>query len=598
MPTWAKGAAAARVAGRVSLVISLQGLSRRDLRRWQAAAKAGDDIELVLVGPRKDASTPSPGPGMAIVTTRSSGRSLSARAGILASTGERVVLVGPGAQLDAPSLAQLAAELDDPAVAVVQPVEEHPDTTVCSAGAYFAPGTPVPAPLLAGHASEDAKALSAVPLPAIHSTVLAMRAADLIALRGLDARFDQGFAEVDLSRRAVAAGLGEARLVPDARAVVSSAATDPSRRVEAGRVLAKRWPHPPPGSAQCVAAAGFTIVGHDQSAAGGSVPRLARLRRPGDGTALRWTIDTAATAGWWGDAWGDTHFANSLAAALRRLGQHVAVDRRSARGRESRRLDDVVLVLRGRDRVEPVEGPANLLWVISHPDEVTAEEAAGFDAVFAASQAWAAQQSQAWGVPIEPLLQCVDATTFRPVGIEPDGGEPTALRPTPPGRVVFVGNARRGFRRPVVEAALQTDHPIVLYGTGWEDLGAADRVAASQIANDRVGELYATAQVVLNDHWEDMARHGFISNRLFDAVACGARVLSDPVAGADELFDGCVRFASSPSEVASLLEQPGPAWPDTAHRLAVAERIRREHSFDERAGRLLEHVLGSGILSK
>ncbi|MCW5951348.1 MAG: glycosyltransferase [Propionibacteriaceae bacterium] len=592
--TWAEAATVPRVAGRVSLIVGLPGLSARDLRHWSGVAGSRSEFELILVG-RRDAAPPEAlGPGVVVVPAQDVGRSGLIAAGTLASTGERLVLIGPGARVDAESLSWLTAALDDPAVAIVQPVEECPDTTIRSAGAYFAPGEPVPTPLLAGHATADAEPLGGTPLPAVHSAVVAMRAADLIALRGLDPRFDGGLGEVDLSLRATDAGLGRARLVPQATAVVAPEAIGPGRQAAAARQFAERWQHPPLGSLECVTAAGFVVREHRRvTADGGAAPVLEPLRSRGPGgAALRWTIDTAATAGWWGDAWGDTHFARSLAAALRRLGQHVAVDRRPARGRESRRLDDVVLVLRGLDRVEPVAGPINLLWVISHPDDVTAEEAAGFDAVFAASERWALQQSRAWGVPVTPLLQCVDATTFGPSVPNPDPATGLGQRPAaPPGRVVFVGNARRGARRPVVEAALQTGEPIDLYGTGWDELGTGDRVVATQIANDRVGGLYASARVVLNDHWEDMARHGFVSNRLFDAVACGARVLSDPVDGATELFEGCVQFASTPAEVAQLLGQPEAAWPDETQRLSVAERVRREHSFDERARRLLDHVL-------
>ena len=77
------------------------------------------------------------------------------------------------------------------------------------------------------------------------------------------------------------------------------------------------------------------------------------------------------TAGWWAQIWGDWHFANSLARALRRLGQDVAVDTKQARERETRRFDDVLLTLRGLDEVPPAPGRVNLIWVISHPDEVT-----------------------------------------------------------------------------------------------------------------------------------------------------------------------------------------------------------------------------------
>ena len=58
-----------------------------------------------------------------------------------------------------------------------------------------------------------------------------------------------------------------------------------------------------------------------------------------------------------GETWGDTHFARSLAAALERRGQHVAVDPAPARARWSRSLDDVVLVL--RDWTPSYRGPGH-----------------------------------------------------------------------------------------------------------------------------------------------------------------------------------------------------------------------------------------------
>ena len=297
-------------------------------------------------------------------------------------------------------------------------------------------------------------------------------------------------------------------------------------------------------------------------------------------TSLRWAIDTAATPGRWGDRWGDTHFADSLAAALRRRGQQVTVDRRDTRGRASRAADDVVVTLRGLTAVDPSPGAVNLLWVISHPDDVTAAEAAGFDAVFAASPAWAAARTAEWGVAVEPLLQCTDRERFSP-------GRPGG----PARQVLFVGNARRGTTRPMVDWAVAAGADLQVYGTGWEDTPHGDRVAAVFLPNDQVGAHYAAAGIVLNDHWADMRRAGFLSNRLFDAVASGARVLSDPVEGT-ELFEGCVVTCGSADQVARVLAaDPDTVWPSAAHRRTVAERIRAAHSFDARAGVLLERAV-------
>lgn len=296
---------------------------------------------------------------------------------------------------------------------------------------------------------------------------------------------------------------------------------------------------------------------------------------------LRWAIDTAATPGRWGDLWGDTHFAVSLAEALRRLGQLVRIDRRDTRDRASRAADDVVLALRGLDVGLPRTGPVNLLWVISHPDEVSGDEARRYDGVFAASPRWADQRSAEWGIPVRPLLQCTDTELCHPGRAAPERA----------GGVLFVGNARRGAHRPIVEAAAAVTD-VAIIGTGWEHTSQADRLVATSVPNAEVGAYYAAAGVVLNDHWSDMRRAGFVSNRLFDAVACGARVLSDPVDGLAELFDGCVLTCDSADDVrAALTAERDAVWPERGQRLAVAERVRAQHSFDRRAATLLEYVL-------
>ena len=108
--------------------------------------------------------------------------------------------------------------------------------------------------------------------------------------------------------------------------------------------------------------------------------------------------------------------------------------------------------------------------------------------------------------------------------------------------------------------------------------------------NTELGRLYASAGVVLNDHWADMRRDGFVSNRLFDAAACGARVLSDDVAGASELFGGLVRTFTDPAEVGGLLAEVPVGWPAYDERVLLAERVVREHSFDRRAETLVDAV--------
>jgi hypothetical protein len=57
------------------------------------------------------------------------------------------------------------------------------------------------------------------------------------------------------------------------------------------------------------------------------------------------------------------------------------------------------------------------------------------------------------------------------------------------------------------------------------------------VANAELRHHYSAADVVLNDHWPEMRQRGFLSNRLYDALAFGACVVSDHVAGIEAEFD-------------------------------------------------------------
>jgi spore maturation protein CgeB len=105
-----------------------------------------------------------------------------------------------------------------------------------------------------------------------------------------------------------------------------------------------------------------------------------------------------------------------------------------------------------------------------------------------------------------------------------------------------------------------------------------------------VGAAYASAGVVLNDHFDGMRREGFLSNRLFDTVASGARVVTDDVAGLGDLFGDSVQVYRDQADLARLCD---PAVREEAFgspdaRLATARRVGREHSFAARARVLVE----------
>ncbi len=295
--------------------------------------------------------------------------------------------------------------------------------------------------------------------------------------------------------------------------------------------------------------------------------------------SLTWSVVVAAPRPPAGDQWGDTVFARDLVAALERAGQQAKVVFRPGAESEGREKDDVVVVLRGLRRVVPRRGRATwLLWVISHPELVELDEPADYDAVFAASAHWT--RAGEFGVPVTPLLQATAPERFNPQTAAPDSGAD----------VLFVGSTR-GEYRPIVRAAVESGVHVAIHGVGWEEFLPAERITGEFLDPRDLPAAYASAGVVLNDHWPDMAREGFLSNRLFDAAATATRILSDPATGVEEVFGDTVRTASSPEEIASVLHGDREReFADRATRLDLASRIARDHSFDARAAVLIERA--------
>jgi GT2 family glycosyltransferase len=512
------------------------------------------------------------------------------------ATGSTVVFLNNDTTVPADWLPPLVEALQQPEVLAVQPLLLYPSGSVQCAGVVFPTTGGLPHPLLQGFPVEDARAVDTLQLSALTGAALVVRHADAVALRGFDPVFTNGMEDVDLCHRLRALRPGHFRVVSEVRVVHHESRTPGrfARHLVNRDVYLDRWGgvDEPRDDERMWAACGFTVVGHEVRHVAGpagrrlGVPdpvlvRTARLEVVEHPRPLRWAIKHAAPTGDLGETWGDTHFARALAGALRRLGQEVVIDHRDELERATGRHDDVALVLRGLRPVRTTPEFPTLAWVISHPDMVTRAELAACDHVFAASTTWAQDRTAAWGVPVEPLLQATEPELFHPGRGVPGTGHD----------VLFVGNSRN-VNRPVVRDAVEAGLPLTVYGTRWEQFLPAELIAADYLDNEHLAIAYRSAGFVLNDHWEDMARDGFLSNRLFDAVASGARVITDEVAGGSEglhaLFGDAVQVYRSVEDLHRLVEAGDAVFGDEASRAAVAERVAAEHSFDARAQRLLE----------
>ena len=279
------------------------------------------------------------------------------------------------------------------------------------------------------------------------------------------------------------------------------------------------------------------------------------------------------------ESWGDYHFARALQRSLERAGHPTRLHFHPDWSNAVTAREDVAVHLFGLREADLRPSQINLLWQISHPDRATAELYDRYDHVFVASDRFAARMAPLAHVPVTALHQATDPERFWP--------DPTG----PAHELLFVGNSRN-VRRRIIDDLADTPHDLAVYGRRWRaDLIDPRFVKGERIPNADLRRYYSSAAIVLNDHWDDMRAEGFLSNRLYDALACGAFVISDHVVGIDTEFDRAVVTYRDRVDLAALIEQYL-GDPDERHergrrgRAAILDR----HTFDARAQVLMTAV--------
>jgi GT2 family glycosyltransferase/spore maturation protein CgeB len=278
-------------------------------------------------------------------------------------------------------------------------------------------------------------------------------------------------------------------------------------------------------------------------------------------------------------AWGDYHFARDVQRQLEQRGHPTRIHLLDEWPRSPSARADVALHLHGLSDHRPRPSQLNILWVISHPDRITPQVCDRYDLVFVASDSFVKELASRVRVPVIPLHQATDPERFTP--------DPTG----PKHELLFVGNTR-GVRRAIVDDLSSTVHDLAVYGKGWTaDLIDPIHVRGEHVDNRVLNRYYSSASVVLNDHWPDMRAHGFFSNRLYDALASGAFVVSDHVLGVQDEFDDGVVTYGDRDELRRIIDE---YLPDAIARGEVAARGRAavlaRHTFGHRVDTILAEV--------
>lgn len=117
--------------------------------------------------------------------------------------------------------------------------------------------------------------------------------------------------------------------------------------------------------------------------------------------------------------------------------------------------------------------------------------------------------------------------------------------------ILFVGS--NWHDRTSLRYALESGFEVDVYGYRWEGIVPDKMYKAPYIANKDLNRYYSSAKIVLNDHRPDMKAFGFVNNRIYDATAAGALVISDYMPEIELIYGDSIPMYKTKEELAEKL---------------------------------------------
>lgn len=278
---------------------------------------------------------------------------------------------------------------------------------------------------------------------------------------------------------------------------------------------------------------------------------------------------------WWGDYW----FGLDLAQGLKDQGFNVRTD--YAEDFERLGKQDINLVIRGPKMFKSFDNKKlNIMYLMSRSRDIYNDELDMYDIIICASMKHTKRLQHRGYNNVYFLPQFTNPKRFYYEENENFQND-----------VLFVGNAYSNVFRPAVKYAVESGIPISIYGKFWENIVDNSLIKGLYIDNNDLHKYYSNAKIVLNDTNEDMRKNGFVSNRIHDATACKAFVISDYMPEIKALYGDSVPMFRDREELEKLvkyyLEHPRERRKKALKAYKITKRLCTNQKFAESVNKII-----------
>lgn len=298
---------------------------------------------------------------------------------------------------------------------------------------------------------------------------------------------------------------------------------------------------------------------------------------------------------------GDYWFGEDFAAGFARNGYETTVDYRGEYQRAHEPEPDLNIYMRGYTKFEPPLGKGINVLYAYYPMAYHHESGGKRDKAWLNARETVPESASLdddWqNFDIIAVASMTFADELRQHGINamyvPQFTNPERFYPAPDDRlktdILFVGS--NWHDRTSLRFALENGFDVSVYGFNWDGVVPKRMYKGWFASNPELYRYYSSAKIVLNDHRPDMKKFGFVNNRIYDATACGALVISDYMPEIEAAYGDSVPMYKNSEELAELLRYYLSHEDERREKAARARAITLEKFTSEGVARTIARAV-------